>query len=89
VDYFNARYAWTTEHTIPPCRALHSALIEEITTLIWSRWAAFQSDEADPTTAHVRHTYYLPGFLTRVTTWLGGHGVPRATRDRDRPWADR
>jgi hypothetical protein len=75
VDYFNGRYAWTTEQTIPPCWALHGALVEEITTLMWSRWAAFESDDADPTAAQVWHTYYLPGFLTRVTMWLGGHGA--------------
>ena len=51
VEYFNARYAWTTEHLIPPCWAAHGALIEEITTLMWSRWSAFESPHATPEAA--------------------------------------
>lgn len=34
VAYFNGRYPWTREQTIPPCWAQHGALIEEITTLM-------------------------------------------------------
>lgn len=73
VEYFNARYAWTTDHLIPPCWPLHGALVEEITTLMWSRWSAFQSDEATPEAAQAWHTYYLPGFQARINLWLGSH----------------
>jgi hypothetical protein len=71
VAYFNARYAWTREQTIPPCWAEHGALIEEITTLMWSRWAAFQSPLAGPETAQSWHTYHLPSFTARINTWIG------------------
>jgi hypothetical protein len=73
VEYFNARYAWTTEHTIPPCWARHGALVEELTTLMWSRWSAFEAPKATVEAAQVWHTYYLPGFLGRVNGWLGTH----------------
>jgi hypothetical protein len=75
VEYFNARYAWTTEHLIPPCWTLHGALIEEITTLMWSRWSAFESEDGTPEAAETWHTYYLPGFLARVNSWLGNHAA--------------
>jgi hypothetical protein len=75
IEYFNARYAWTTEHLIPRCWALHGALIEEITTLMWSRWSAFESQDATPEAAEAWHTYYLPGFLARVNMWLGSHAA--------------
>ena len=75
VEYFNARYAWTTEHLIPPCWAAHGALIEEITTLMWSRWSAFESPAGSPEAAQTWHTYYLPGFLARVNMWLGSAGA--------------
>jgi hypothetical protein len=71
VEYFNHRYAWTPEHTIPPCWERHGALIEEITTLMWTRWTAFQSPHGTADAAQSWHTYYLPGFLDRVNRWLG------------------
>ncbi|GAC1581112.1 MAG: hypothetical protein NVS3B18_14720 [Candidatus Dormibacteria bacterium] len=71
VGYFNGRYAWTAEHLIPGCWARHGALVEEITTLMWSRWSGFESPDATPEAAQAWHTYYLPGFMARVNAWLG------------------
>jgi hypothetical protein len=48
VEYFNGRYAWPTEHVFPPCWAFHGALVEEITTLMWSRWSAFEAPGTSP-----------------------------------------
>ena len=94
VAYFNARYAWTREQTIPPCWAHHGALIEEITTLMWSRRAAFQGPVASAEAAQTWHTYHLPLFTARITTWIGheaaadcrsGHHQPSRLVDPDRP----
>lgn len=94
VAYFNARYAWTREQTIPPCWAAHGALIEEITTLMWSRWGAFQGELAGPEAAQTWHTYHLPLFCARIATWIGheaaadcrsGHHQPSRLADPDRP----
>jgi hypothetical protein len=85
VEYFNARYAWTTEHLIPPCWALHGALVEEITTLMWSRWAAFESTDATPVAHETWHTYYLPGFLARVNMWLGNHAAAECRSGNHQP----
>ncbi len=71
VAYLNARYAWGTQHTVPPCWAAHGALVEELTTLMWARWSAFEGPAATPEAAQVWHTYYLPGFMARLTTWVG------------------
>lgn len=94
VAYFNARYPWSREQTIPPCWAAHGALIEEITTLMWSRWAAFQGPLAGPEAAQTWHTYHLPLFTARITTWIGheaaadcrsGHHQPSRLIEPDRP----
>ena len=85
VAYFNGRYAWTTDHVIPPCWVLHGALIEEITTLMWSRWSAFESSDATPEAAQAWHTYYLPGFLTRVNIWLGNHAAAECRSGNHQP----
>jgi hypothetical protein len=71
VAYYNDRYAWTADHLIPACWARHGALVEEVTTLMWCRWSAFESPDATVEAAQSWHTYYLPGFLSRVNTWLG------------------
>jgi hypothetical protein len=75
VAYLNSRYAWTREHTVPPCWAGHGALVEELTTLMWSRWSAFQAPTATPEAAQAWHAYYLPGFLARLNYWLGPQGA--------------
>lgn len=75
VDYFNHRYAWTREQTIPACWARHGALTEEATTLMWSRWAAFQGPLASAEAAQAWHTYHLPLFLARITSWTGLEAV--------------
>ncbi len=92
VNYFNHRYPWTREQTIPPCWAQHGALIEELTSLMWSRWAAFQGPLAAPDAAQTWHTTYLPLFAARMTTWIGveaaadcrsGHHRPSRLTDPD------
>ena len=37
VSYLNSRHAWSSDQTIPPCWTAHGALVEELTTLMWSR----------------------------------------------------
>lgn len=71
VAFFNHRYAWSKDQTIPPCWSQHGALVEEITTLMWSRWEAFQSPRAGTETAQTWHTYHLPLFIARITKWIG------------------
>jgi len=71
VDYLNGRYAWGTEHTIPPCWAAHGALVEELTTLMWARWSAFEGPGATPEAAQTWHTFFFPGFMARMITWVG------------------
>jgi len=75
VAYLNGRYAWGTEHTVPPCWAAHGALVEELTTLMWSRWSAFEGPAATPEAAQAWHTYYLSGFMARMSTWVGRQAV--------------
>ncbi len=48
---------------MPPRWAAHGALVEELTTLMWARWPAFEGPAATPEAAQTWHTYYLPGFL--------------------------
>ena len=71
VSFYNRRYAWTKDHTIPPCWAQHGALIEEITTLMWSRWEAFLGPRSNPGDAHHWHNYNLPLFIERIPAWIG------------------
>lgn len=85
VRYLNGRYAWNAEHTIPPCWARHGALIEELTTLMWSRWAAFQGPLASPDAAQTWHTSHLPLALQRVTYWLGPGNALDCRNGRHQP----
>ena len=72
VAYLNDRYAWDHDQQIPMCWAFHGALVEELTTLYWSRWAAFCGPDANPDKAQAWHTYFLPPFYGRMATWCGG-----------------
>jgi len=72
VAYFNARYAWTPTQAIPACWARHGALVEELTTLMWSRWAAFSSGSASAEAAESWHRQSLPSFMGRLDAWMGG-----------------
>ena len=74
VAFYNNRYAWTPTQRIPSCWAEHGALIEELNTLMWSRWTAFSSTQASAEGAQNWHTYSLPNFLARLTSWMGGEG---------------
>ena len=76
VAYLNARYAWSSDQTVPPCWAAHGALVEELTTLMWSRWAAFTGPEAAADAAQTWHTYTLPAFLSRLAFWIGPQTLP-------------
>lgn len=85
VTFFNHRYAWSKDQTIPPCWSQHGALVEEITTLMWSRWAAIQSPRADADAAQTWHTYHLPLFIGRITKWIGPEGVADCRSGRHQP----
>ena len=88
VAYFNARYADRPEQRIPPCWAEHGALVEELTTLFWARWHAFESPHASIGGAQYWHSYTLPSFYERMRGWLANglvacqHGHHRDVEDR-------
>ena len=72
VAYLNHRYAWDYPQQIPMCWAFHGGLVEELTTLYWSRWAAFSGPDASPDKAQAWHSYCLPPFYGRLAAWCGG-----------------
>ena len=79
VGFLDARYAWSAEQLIPSCWAEHGALVEELTTLYWSRANAFQSAKPTIELAQTWHHQSLPGFYQRLKGWLGaGGGACRA-----------
>jgi len=71
VAYLNRRYIERQEQTIPPCWAEHGALVEELTTMFWMRWHAFETEESTTGGAQYWHTYVFPGFLERMARWIG------------------
>ena len=71
VAFVNRRYVERAEQTIPPCWAEHGALVEELTTLCWARWHAFEGEEGTVGGAQFWHSYTLPMFLERMGRWLG------------------
>jgi len=87
VSYFNARYGERPEQRIPPCWAEHGALVEELTTLFWARWHAFESSHGSIGGAQYWHSYTLPSFYERMRGWLGSglvacqHGRHRDVED--------
>ena len=85
VAYLNGRYAWGPEHTVPPCWAAHGALVEELTTLMWSGWSAFQGPAATPEVAQAWHTYYLSGFMARMVTWVGRQALGECRAQNHEP----
>lgn len=85
VDYLHARYLERTEQRIPPCWAEHGALVEELTTLFWARWLAFESREATPGSAESFHAYLLPGFLERMAHWLGPDRLRKCQAGKHEP----
>ena len=64
VEFLNQRYAWDHTQLIPPCWAFHGGLVEELTTLYWSRWAAFSGPgrqrRPGPELAHLSPARLLP-----------------------------
>ena len=90
VGFLNRRYASSPDHLLPPCWAEHGALVEELTTLLWTRRSAFEAPTATPELAQGWHQYYLPGFHSRLRFWLGDDalkcraGQHPAAADQDR-----
>ncbi len=82
VEYLNGRYLERPEHRIPPCWHEHGALVEELSTLFWSRWAAFESPDASPAGAESFNSYVLPGFLDRMAFWLGADRLRKCQAGR-------
>jgi len=74
VEFLDARYAWTADQLIPACWAEHGALVEELTTLYWSRLTAFEGPKPAVDLAQAWHHQTLPGFYQRVRGWLGDQG---------------
>jgi hypothetical protein len=71
VVYFNRRYAERPDRRIPPCWAEHGPLVEELTTLVFARWQAFESVHGSVGGAQYWHHYSLPAFYQRLRDWLG------------------
>lgn len=71
VAFLNRRYVERAEQTIPPCWAEHGALVEELTTLFWARWHAFETEDATVGGAQFWHNHSMPQFLERMPRWLG------------------
>jgi hypothetical protein len=85
VAYLNARYAWNSDQTVPPCWHAHGPLVEELTTLMWSRWAAFSGPDATVDAAQTWHTYTLPAFLSRLAFWIGPQTLPDCRAGNHQP----
>jgi hypothetical protein len=71
VTFFNARYGERVDKRVPPCWVEHGPLVEELTTLVFARWHAFESPHASVGGAQYWHSYTLPSFYDRVREWLG------------------
>ena len=74
VVLLDTRYAWTAEQLLPACWAEHGALVEELTTLYWSRVNAFEGPKPTVDLAQAWHHQSLPGFYQRLRGWLGERG---------------
>lgn len=74
VDFLDTRYAWTADQLLPACWAEHGALVEELTTLYWSRLTAFEGPTPSVDLAQAWHNHTLPGFYQRLRFWLGDQG---------------
>lgn len=71
VEFLNRRYVERAELRVPPCWAEHGPLVEELTTLFWARWHAFESREGSVGGAQFFHSYTLPMFLERMGRLIG------------------
>jgi len=74
VAFLDCRYAWTAEQLLPACWAEHGALVEELTSLYWSRVNAFEGPKPTVDLAQAWHHQTLPGFYQRLRGWLGDRG---------------
>ena len=70
VDDFNTRYAWSPDQLIPPCWPAHGAIVEELTTLWWSRYASFDAPGAGA------GRYFPFAFKTTCTRVVAPEGAP-------------
>ena len=99
VAFFNKRYGERPDTRIPPCWAEHGPLVEELTTLMFARWHAFESPQGSVGGAQYWHSYTLPAFFHRLRDWLGDDLLTCQQgrhRNRDEPepssnfsWAER
>jgi hypothetical protein len=71
VTFLNRRYGERPDRRVPPCWAEHGALVEELTTLLFARWHAFESPHGSIGGAQYWHSYTLPSFYERMASWLG------------------
>ncbi len=85
VDYLNHRYLERAEQRVPPCWPEHGALVEELSSLFWSRWVAFESADASPAGAQSFNSYLLPGFVERMPVWLGPDRLRRCQAGKHEP----
>jgi len=92
VAYFNRRYGERPDKRIPPCWAEHGPIVEELTTLAFARWHAFESPHGTVGGAQYWHSYTLPSFYDRIASWLGDELLACQQgrhRDRDDPPLER
>ena len=71
VSFFNKRYGERIDKQIPPCWAEHGPIVEELTTLMFARWHAFESPQGSVGGAQYWHSYTLPAFYIRILDWFG------------------
>ena len=65
---------FSRDQLIPGCWAEHGALVEELTTLFWSRHLAFEATKPTVDLAQIWHQQNLAGFYQRLRWWLGDSG---------------
>jgi hypothetical protein len=85
VGFLNHRYVERAEQRVPPCWAEHGALVEELTTLYWARWQAFESRDGSVGGAQFFHSQTLPGFLDRMTRWISPDRLRKCQAGRHEP----
>ncbi|GAA2062015.1 hypothetical protein GCM10009839_86370 [Catenulispora yoronensis] len=85
VEDYNLRYAWAPGQLIPPCWPAHGSILEELTTLWWSRYLAFDAPGARIADAQAWHDRWLPGFLQRLPGWMEGTRPTCTTGKHDDP----
>jgi hypothetical protein len=88
VAFVNARYGERPDRRVPPCWPEHGPIVEELTTLCFSRWHAFDSPHGSIDGAQRWHSQTLPSFYDRLASWFGDDLLACQQgrhRDRDDP----